>query len=150
MVILAAVSETPDQDIVLETAHELAEAYGEELKVLHVIPEDDAEEHLEAIRSIEEFSDASISTEAERAAELASVRIESGIGSRARDFVSPIGRVGNPADEIIAAADSLEPLYLVIGGRKRSPTGKALFGSVTQSVLLNSEYPVVTIMVDSQ
>lgn len=149
MVILAAVSETPDQDIVLLTARELAQAYDDELKVLHVIPEDEAEEHLEAIRAIEEFSDASISTEAERAAELARVRIESGFGSQANEFVSPIGRVGNPAEEIIAAADSLEPRYLVVGGRKRSPTGKALFGSVTQSILLNSEYPVVTIMIDN-
>ncbi|PSP23927.1 universal stress protein [Halobacteriales archaeon QH_10_65_19] len=32
---------------------------------------------------------------------------------------------------------------LVLGGRKRSPAGKALFGSVTQAVILNTNRPVV-------
>ena len=52
------------------------------------------------------------------------------------------------AEEIIDEAESEDPRYLVISGRRRSPTGKALFGSTTQQVLLNVDCPVVTQMDD--
>ncbi|WP_336023235.1 universal stress protein [Halobellus salinisoli] len=58
------------------------------------------------------------------------------------------GRVGEPVEEILAEAERRDAQYLVIGGRKRSPAGKALFGSKTQSILLEAEIPVVTVMSD--
>ena len=52
---------------------------------------------------------------------------------------------GNPSDAILSLATDIDADLLVIGGRKRSPTGKALFGSVTQSVILESDRPVTVI-----
>ena len=46
-------------------------------------------------------------------------------------------------DAILSHADEHDVDSLVLGGRKRSPAGKALFGSVTQSVILDTERPVV-------
>lgn len=54
-----------------------------------------------------------------------------------------VGLMGDPADRVIEYAEQEEAHYIVVGPRKRSPTGKALFGSTAQSVLLNSSCPVV-------
>lgn len=50
---------------------------------------------------------------------------------------------GDPAESIIQMADDLDVDAIVLAGRKRSPTGKLLFGSVTQEVILNTERPVL-------
>lgn len=50
---------------------------------------------------------------------------------------------GDPAEEIQDRAEELEADLVVVGGRKRSPAGKALFGSVSQSVILQSDRPVM-------
>jgi len=52
---------------------------------------------------------------------------------------------GDPGTEIIAAADALEADSICVSGRKRSPSGKAVFGSITQDVILSSNRPVLTV-----
>ncbi len=46
-------------------------------------------------------------------------------------------------DNILRNADEHDVDSIVLGGRKRSPAGKAIFGSVTQKVILNTDRPVV-------
>jgi len=50
---------------------------------------------------------------------------------------------GSPADEIRKHAETYDVDQICVGGRKRSPTGKALFGSVTQDVILGTDRPVL-------
>lgn len=49
---------------------------------------------------------------------------------------------GEVAADILDDAEELDVDDIVLGGRKRSPAGKILFGSVTQEVLLNTDRPV--------
>jgi len=49
---------------------------------------------------------------------------------------------GDTAQDIIRIAENEDVDIIVLGGRKRSPTGKLLFGSVSQTVLLNATQPV--------
>lgn len=50
---------------------------------------------------------------------------------------------GDPADTIIETADGLEVDVICIAGRRRSPAGKVLFGSVSQEVILGTTRPVL-------
>lgn len=50
------------------------------------------------------------------------------------------------AETILAIADEYGCDHIFIAGRKRSPTGKALFGDRTQQVLLNAESFVTVAM----
>jgi nucleotide-binding universal stress UspA family protein len=50
---------------------------------------------------------------------------------------------GDPADVILEVAEDVDADLVVLGGRRRSPAGKALFGSVTQSVILHADRPVM-------
>lgn len=51
-------------------------------------------------------------------------------------------RVGGASEGILEAAAETDADCILIGMRKRSPVGKALFGSVSQRVVLDSKIPV--------
>ena len=51
--------------------------------------------------------------------------------------------VGDAAEAILAVAEGRNVNAVLLGMRKRSPVGKALFGSVSQTVLLNADRPVI-------
>ncbi|ACM58157.1 universal stress protein [Halorubrum lacusprofundi] len=55
---------------------------------------------------------------------------------------------GDPAETIISVAEELDVDNITMSGRRRSPTGKMLFGSTTQSVLLAADRPVTVILDD--
>lgn len=52
------------------------------------------------------------------------------------------GRVGDHAEKIVDLAGELDADRVVVGGRKRSPSGKAVFGSVAQDIMLEAPCPV--------
>lgn len=50
-----------------------------------------------------------------------------------------------PADAILDMTRDHDADQIVMGSRKRSPTGKVIFGSVSQQVLLESPVPVTIV-----
>lgn len=52
------------------------------------------------------------------------------------------GAVGEHGETIVSLATDVSADRVVVGGRRRSPTGKAVFGSVAQEVMLSSPCPV--------
>jgi nucleotide-binding universal stress UspA family protein len=53
------------------------------------------------------------------------------------------GEGGSPAELIIDHAEEIDADAICIAGRNRSPTGKVVFGSVTQDVILNTDRSIL-------
>ncbi|RQG88977.1 universal stress protein [Natrarchaeobius halalkaliphilus] len=58
------------------------------------------------------------------------------------------GAVGEHGPTIVDLASESAADRVVVGGRRRSPTGKAVFGSTAQEVLLSSPCPVTFVRSD--
>lgn len=138
MTVIAAIDGDGDGDEVLEVGSDLASAHDTELVAVHVITDDEFESRQKSITNY------TYERAVADASEIAQQIVTETLGSSAQ--VTLKGAVGNPTEEVLAAGRELDAKYLVIGGRKRSPTGKALFGSTTQSILLGADRPVVTVM----
>lgn len=73
-----------------------------------------------------------------------------GAARKARDLLESHGidvvfeeRSGDAADGVIAVADDYDADLLCVAGRKQTPVGKAVFGSVTQEILLETDRAVL-------
>ena len=52
---------------------------------------------------------------------------------------------GDVAEALLSLVDEVDADLLVIGARRRSPLGKALMGSVAQTVILEADPPVLVV-----
>lgn len=146
MTVLAAIGEEEQESRVVSVAYDLARAHGDDLVVLHVIPTEEFQEYKESLERFDDFADYSVTQEEGKAARFARDVVEGTLGEFDPGTVSTEGRVGEPVEEVLGAIGELDARYAVIGGRRRSPAGKAVFGSATQSILLNATVPVMTVM----
>ena len=127
MTIVVGYIPSPQGEAALEAAIEEARAKGSDLVVLNVA-------RGEALMEPKRLYD-------EPAAELTQRLDASGVQYTLRRDVR-----GEPnAENILEAVEKLQPELLVIGLRKRSATGKLLFGSTAQRLLLDAPCPVLAV-----
>jgi nucleotide-binding universal stress UspA family protein len=146
MVIVAAVDRSEWGRHVVEEARSLADAFGDNLHVVHVLGQSEFVELERA--SVEKTKQAVEMDQVEQVA--ANIAAESADAVGGTSDAATVGLIGNAADEIVRYSDEHDARYVVLGGRRRSPVHKAIFGSVTQSVLLNAERPVLTIISEEE
>ncbi|KYH25444.1 universal stress protein family protein [Halalkalicoccus paucihalophilus] len=143
MVVVAAVDRSERASAVVREAATLGKAFDEPVAVVHVLTR-------------EEF----VSLERTNVSETGEAVPVEGIIGTAEDIAAEaieeaavdataVGLMGDPADEIVEYANEQGARYIVAAGRKRSAVGKALFGSVVQSILLSAECPVVSLRIES-
>lgn len=59
------------------------------------------------------------------------------------------GAVGSHGDSIVGLAEKADADLVIVGGRQRSPAGKAVFGSTAQEVMLSAPCPVTFVRADT-
>jgi nucleotide-binding universal stress UspA family protein len=143
MAIVAAVDSSDRATAVLAEAATLANEFDEELHALHVL---ERAELVEVLEKEVEGQDPRDNYEVQQRAErIVSRALPDTTGGDPTVAV----RVGDPGAEIVSyAAENDDVRYVVVGGRQRTPTGKALFGSVTQAVMLESPVSVVNVVLE--
>ena len=146
MVIVAAVDHSDQAQAVIQEADTLAQQFAEPIHVLHVMKrseaiqaEEDSLTHTDEAVSVDDLRD--------RAADVAAELAEA--NSPGAETVT-VGRIGDPAAEIVSYAGERDARYIVVSPQQRSQTGKILFGSVAQSVLLDADCPVVSLRARTQ
>ncbi|MFB6174287.1 MAG: universal stress protein [Halobacteriales archaeon] len=138
---LVVVDDSERHRELLREAGELAGGAGAELVLMTVMSEEEYEEDIEAFESIAGvenigFGSGQVMEVAENFAqeiadeELAGIDVE-------YDIVGAVVDEGEHADRIIQVAENRECDHVFVTGRRRSPTGKAIFGDTAQSVILN-------------
>jgi nucleotide-binding universal stress UspA family protein len=136
MPVVAAVDQSERAQSVVRSAKQLADDTGVGLHVVHVGEADvpNPEGGYDADRE-------------KRLSAQKATNIARDIGQDVVDIeeFEPVGLEGNPAEEILEHSTAEDAEYVVVSARKRSPVGQAVFGSVTQSVLLNADRPVVAV-----
>lgn len=145
MVVIAAVDRTERAKKAVTEAIEIAQAFGESVHVVHVLSQS---EFVELEQT--EYKKSGRAADLDRVRNHAAKLAEKATGDIDPDVdVKYVGLVGDAADEVMEYAAEQDARYVVVGPRKKSPTGKVLFGSVSQKILLNAGCPVVVTMSDT-
>lgn len=142
---LAVVGPTETAKALTREAGELAAGVDAELTLLHVTDEDEYDEQREQLAQISRGdSTYSVGQAVEGARAYAS-----DIGREVLEDVDvpyeAAGSVGERVETILSEARRRDCDHIFIAGRKRSPTGKALFGDDTQELILDAEVPVTVV-----
>jgi len=135
MTVVVAINTPAKTDKTLQEGRRLAYAFDDELQVVHVMSFDDTDFDIGVTPSDND----------ERLAEIATDQVREAVGETITDC-KPVGLFGDDVvDELLQYLDDVDVRYLVVGGRRRSPVGKAVFGSTAQSILLQADFPVVSV-----
>lgn len=131
MTIVVGYIPTPEGDAALTAAIDEAGRRGEPVRVLNVGQDDAARD--------DRFLDEVRVERLEERFRAAGVAIE----------IQQLVRGKEPAEEVVAVAEELQASVIVIGLRRRTPTGKLLFGSQAQRILLDANCPVLAVKAPS-
>lgn len=131
-------------DLVRE-AGELAAGVGASLVVFSPMTEDEYEGDAAVLSTIENVEGTSIDKNPDRIATRTAEQYADEHLSGIDVEYEAVGTVVNDgrADAILEAAETENCDYVFLVGKRRSPTGKALFGDVAQAVILNFDGRVV-------
>ena len=132
-------------DDLVGTVTEVAEPTGASVVVAHVFDEDEFDS---VQRRLKDRAEEDPLQPDQVAGRLSSIRgiVDAFDAAGIRPEVR--GAVGERAPTVVALAEEVGADRVVIGGRARSPAGKAVFGSTAQEILLTAPCPVTFVRSD--
>lgn len=142
---IAVVEASDSAKSLVREAGELAAGVGAELLLLHVTTEDEYSDRRESMASIPDLDVNYTLDEAQDGARTFAKDIGRDVLDDVDIETEPIGRVGEKGDEVLHLADTRDADHIFLAGRKRSPTGKAIFGDVTQRIILEFDGAVTVV-----
>lgn len=143
---LAVVDPTESSADLVEEAGELAAGVGASLVVFSPLTAAEYEDDAAVLSTIEDVEGTSIDKDPDRIATRSAERYADDHLSGTDVEYEALGAVvedGDRADAILEAAEGEGCDYVFLVGKRRSPTGKALFGDAAQAVILNFDGRVV-------
>ena len=143
MVIVAAVDESQRAPTVVDQAIVLAERFDDSVHLVHVMKRSVAVEASSGSIS----GEAAVSVNELRA--IAKGVAEEQVPDGSDIEIVPVGLIGNPVDEVVDYAADHDARYIVVSPKRQTQTGKIIFGSVAQGILLNASCPVVSLIMNS-
>jgi nucleotide-binding universal stress UspA family protein len=130
-----------------EEAVEVAGPTGAQVVLVHAFTESEYEETLDILDFDTEQTEVDPDTVATRhtpVRRLIDILDDEGIDYDVR------GGVGDRAETVVTLADEVDADLVYVGGERRSPAGKAVFGSIAQEILFSAPCPVTYVRGDTR
>ncbi|WP_224332934.1 universal stress protein [Haloprofundus halobius] len=128
-----------------EVAVDIAGPTGAKVVLGHVFTRDEYDDTLDNLsfdRTAEEVSPDDVAGRHATIRDLTKTLDGAGVDYEVR------GAVGKHGTSIVDLASNVGSDLIIVGGRQRSPTGKAVFGSTAQEVMLSAPCPVTFVRSD--
>ena len=137
-VLVAVGNGDPERDIATErTLLDVAGPTGARVVLAHVFEESEYHATLDRFGLEPGINPTAVAERHSRVRELTRRLEGTGIDTEVR------GAVGPRVETLVTLADTVDADSLFVGGTRRSPAGKAVFGSTAQGLLLRAPCPVV-------
>lgn len=137
--LIAVENDRDRMDPVIEVAGEIAGALDAEVVLFHTYTDDEFKDRLRGL-GLDSADPVDVAKRNETTRDAASSLSEYGCETKVA------ASVGDPADEIAGYVREQEIDHVFLGARQRSATGKAIFGSVSQSVITSIDVPCTVLM----
>ncbi len=142
---IAVVEASDSAKALVEEAGELAAGVNAELLLVHVTTDAEYAERRESMMSVPSLDvNYTVDEARDGAAKFANDVGRDVLADVDVDY-EPVGRLGERGDEILSRADERDADHVFLAGRKRSPAGKAIFGDVTQRIILEFDGAVTVV-----